>query len=205
MGLKRTWFAFICLLTLKLRLNSRIPLTCVNSTWTQSWGVLSLGPANYWLITSSDTGHSRSQCQIWALAHLCWQKLNPSQTLSCLTSSEEFELSCVGVGATGWWWWRGGGFCVSETVLFTLFNILKWFLHTDDSSVKPENEKWSVSPYLYTNMHGSAADFQCLHFYHPIRADVWSYCYTKWFLHLLHIKHWSERKGCHRVYHLTNL
>lgn len=66
MCLKRTWFSFISLLTPKVNvvgLNSRIPLTCVNLIRTQSRGILSQGPANYWLITSSDTGHSQSQCQ----------------------------------------------------------------------------------------------------------------------------------------------
>lgn len=64
MCLKRTWFSFISLLTPKVNvvgLNSRIPLTCVNLIRTQSRGIL--GPANYWLITSSDAGHSQSQCQ----------------------------------------------------------------------------------------------------------------------------------------------
>lgn len=85
--LKRIWYPFISLLTPKVnvvRLNSRIPLTCVNLMWTQSWGILTLGPANYWLIISSDTGHSRSLSQILTLAHLCWQKLNPTQTLATL-------------------------------------------------------------------------------------------------------------------------
>lgn len=62
-----------------------------------------------------------------------------------------------------WWWWWGGG-CVSEMVLFTLRNILKLYLDTDNSPIKPENEKWAVCPCLYTNMHDSAADFQCFTF-----------------------------------------
>lgn len=162
--------------------------------WTQceSWGILSLGPANYWLITSSDAGHSQSQCQIWTFSSSLLTEAEPKPDFGLVAELHQKSLSWDvlewalqdGVG--------GGG-------------VLKWHLHTDDSSIKPGNEKWAVSPYLYTNMHGSAADFQCLHFYHPIRADVWSYCYTKWFLHLLHIKHWSGRKSCHRVHHLTNI
>lgn len=92
---EKNMYSFISLLTLEVnvvRLNSTIPLTCVNFMWTQSWGTHTLGLANYWLITSSDTGHSKRLSQIWMLAHLCWQKLSPKKTLAILLNFINFEL-----------------------------------------------------------------------------------------------------------------
>lgn len=59
--LKGICYSFIFILTPNVsvfKLNSRIPLTSLNFTWTQSLRTLTLGLVNYWLITSSDTGHS---------------------------------------------------------------------------------------------------------------------------------------------------
>lgn len=73
--LKLICSSVVFLLTLNMNtisLNSRFPLTYVNLMWTQSWGILTLGLVNYWLITSSDTGHSQSVSQTLATADRSW-------------------------------------------------------------------------------------------------------------------------------------
>lgn len=73
--LKLICSSVVFLLTLNVNtisLNSRFPLTYVNLMWTQSWGILTLGLVNYWLITSSDTGHSQSVSQTLATADRSW-------------------------------------------------------------------------------------------------------------------------------------
>lgn len=86
--LKGICYSFIFILTPNVsvfKLNSRIPLTSLNFTWTQSLRTLTLGLVNYWLITSSDTGHSQSQSHINVSSSLLTET-EPNSDLATLLS-----------------------------------------------------------------------------------------------------------------------
>lgn len=129
--------------------------------------ILSPGPANCWLITSSDTGHNQSQYQILTLAHFSWQGLNPSQTLAYsaeLNHKPFLVFSCVEVGAT---WRLKELLCVWEEAPFTSSNILKRILHFAVAT------KMREIPFL--SIHTQICSFLAAFlFHHPISATVWS-------------------------------